>query len=155
MALRLELTDSSTLTERDVAVLVAATVSARGDAYCSFAWGPRLAALTDAETAANVLSGRPAPALAERETALAEWARKVVRDPNGTTSDDVARLRTVGLTDREIFEATAYIPFRLALATINDALGATPDRQLADAAPPPIRDAVTFGRAPSGDLSPA
>jgi hypothetical protein len=76
-----------------------------------------------------------------------------VRDPNATTERDLARLREVGLGDREIFEATAWIGFRLAFSTVNDALGASPDRQLADAAPDPIRAAVTYGRAPTPEPS--
>jgi hypothetical protein len=72
-----------------------------------------------------------------------------VRDPNTTTDSDVARLREVGLGDREIFEATAFIAFRLAFSTVNDALGAAPDRQLADAAPDVVRAAVSYGRPPA------
>jgi alkylhydroperoxidase family enzyme len=145
--------ESSALTERDWAVLVTATASQLNDSYCSLAWGPPLANLSDVETAAQVLAGVPAPALSDREAALVDWARQVVRDPNATTSEDVAHLREVGLGDREIFEATAFIGFRLALATVNDALGAGPDRQLADAAPDPVRGAVTYGRTPSAEPS--
>ena len=65
------------------------------------------------------------------------------------TRVDVARLREVGLGDREVLEATAVVAFRLAFSTINDALGAAPDKQFADAAPDPIRAAVSYGRAPS------
>jgi uncharacterized peroxidase-related enzyme len=148
-ALRASLMHSSTLTEREWAVLVSSAVAECDDSYCSLAWGPRLAKLTDVETAAQVIVGAPAPALSDREAALAAWARQVVRDPNSTTRDHVARLREVGLGDREIFEATALIAFRLAFSTINDALGAAPDRQLADAAPDPIRAAASYGRAPS------
>jgi hypothetical protein len=72
-----------------------------------------------------------------------------VRDPNATTEDDVARLREVGLGDRVIFEATVFVAFRLAFSTVNDALGAAPDRQLADSVPPPVRAAVDYGRPPS------
>ena len=154
-ALRTELMESSALTDRDWAILVTATASQLHDSYCALAWGPRLAELSDAETAAQVLAGLPASALSEREAALAEWARKVARDPNATTSEDVARLREVGLGDREIFEATAFIAFRLALATVNDSLGAAPDKQLLDAAPEPIRRVVTYGRSPSTEPSPA
>jgi uncharacterized peroxidase-related enzyme len=154
-ALRTGLMDSSALTERDWAVLVTATASQLNDSYCSLAWGPRLAKLSDVETAAGVLSGAPAPALSDREAALVDWARQVVRDPNATTSDHVERLRDAGLGDREIFEATAFIAFRLALSTVNDALGAAPDKQLADAAPDQVRHAVTYGRAPSAEPSPA
>jgi uncharacterized peroxidase-related enzyme len=154
-ALRASLMGFSELTEREWAVLVSSAVAERNDSYCSLAWGPRLAKLTDDETAAQVIAGVPAPALSDREAALAAWARQVVRDPNSTTSDQVARLREVGLGDREVFEATALVGFRLAFSTINDALGAAPDRQLADAAPDPIRAAVSFGRAPSSAESPS
>ena len=79
-------------------------------------------------------------------------ARKVVDDPNATTRADVAQLRDAGLGDREIFEATAFIAFRLAFSTVNDALGAALDRQLADAAPDPVRAAVKWGR-PLGETA--
>ena len=83
---------------------------------------------------------------APREDALVRWCRQVVRDPNATTEADVDSLRQAGLDDREIFEATAFIAFRLAFSTINDALGARPDAQLAEKAPRLVREAVTFGR---------
>ena len=39
--------------------------------------------------------------------------------------------QATALNDREIFETTAFIAFRLAFSTVNDALGALPDPQLA------------------------
>ena len=54
----------------------------------------------------------PTPALSEREQALAAWARRLLVDPNVTSADDVERLRSVGLDDREIFEATAFVALR-------------------------------------------
>jgi alkylhydroperoxidase family enzyme len=74
------------------------------------------------------------------------WSRQVVDDPNATTEADVERLRQAGLGDREIFEATTWIALRLAFSTINDALGARPDQELAGRVPPLVREAVTFGR---------
>jgi alkylhydroperoxidase family enzyme len=81
-----------------------------------------------------------------RERALLRWARQLVRDPNGTTADDVESMRKAGLVESEIFEATVFIAFRLAFSTVNDALGAQPDSQLADAAPAEVWRAVTYGR---------
>ncbi|MGH1564650.1 carboxymuconolactone decarboxylase family protein [Mumia sp. DW29H23] len=135
----------SALTDADRAVLVAATAAARGDSYCSLAWGRRLASLTDPATAAGVLSG-DTDGLDPRTRALAAWASVVVRDPNATSGDDVAGLRAVGLGDREIFEATAFVALRLAFSTVNDALGARPDRQLADGVPAEVAAVVTYGR---------
>jgi uncharacterized peroxidase-related enzyme len=149
VALRSDLMRSSALTDRDWAVLVTSTASELKDSYCSLAWGVRLAKLTDEATAARMLANESAADLSEREAALGEWARRVVRDPNATTQADIDRLRELGLEDREIFEATAFIAFRLAFSTINDALGALPDKQLADGAAGLVRDAVDYGRAPS------
>lgn len=44
-----------TLDVRQRGVLVAACASALGDSYCSLAWGRKLAAASDAETAGSVL----------------------------------------------------------------------------------------------------
>jgi uncharacterized peroxidase-related enzyme len=145
--LRNGIMSSSALTERDFAVLVTSTASELGDSYCSLAWGPRLASLSDEESAARVLGGS-AEGLPEREAALADWARRIVRDPNATTEREVERLREAGLDEREIFEATAFVAIRLAFSTVNDALGAVPDAELMEAAPAAVLAAVTYGRQP-------
>ncbi|MEU4678495.1 hypothetical protein [Micromonospora sp. NPDC023737] len=144
-ALRADLLAESGLSSREVAVMVTATAAARGDAYCALAWGSRLAELSDEATAARVLQGVDSD-LSDREVALAGWSRQVVHDPNATTEADLDRLRDAGLSEQEIFEATTWIAFRLAFSTINDALGARPDAQLAERAPKLVREAVTYGR---------
>jgi alkylhydroperoxidase family enzyme len=146
--LRGHLMDESELTEDDIAVLVTATAAARSDSYCALAWGTRLADRTDVGTAAAVLAGT-VDDLDPRRAGLTTWARQVVADPNAVVSSDVERLRDVGLSDRAIFEATLYIALRLAFSTVNDALGAAPDLELAQRAPARVRDAITFGRRPS------
>ncbi|MGW9197206.1 carboxymuconolactone decarboxylase family protein [Micromonospora chersina] len=153
-AVRADLLAGSALSPREVAVLVAATAAARGDAYCALAWGARLADLSDEATAAQVLRGADGD-LSERENALAAWSRQVVRDPNAATEAQVERLRDAGLGDQEIFEATTLIAFRLAFSTVNDALGARPDPQLAEKAPRLVREAVTFGRPVQAPTTPA
>jgi len=148
-ALRQRALEGSSLTNIEVAVLVASTASARSDSYCSLAWGTRLAELTSEQTAADVLAGASAGGLSGRERLLADWARAVVHDPNATTATDVDRLRKAGLSDEEIFEATAIVAFRLAFSTVNDALGAQPDAQLARESPAVVRASVGYGRPPS------
>lgn len=145
--LRNDVVASSELSPREVAVMVAATAAARGDSYCSLAWGTKLANLSDAATAAQVIRGDHAN-LSSREAALARWSRQVLHDPNATTQADIDRLRSVGFSDREILEATTWIAFRLAFSTINDAVGAVPDAQLIENAPGPVRQAVGYGRQP-------
>lgn len=151
--LRSKLMAGSSLSKRDIAVLVCATAASLGDSYCALAWGRTLANAADADQAASVIraaSDRPEdPALAAREQALARWARKVVSDPVAIEATEVDSLKAVGLTEQEIFEATALIGFRLAFSTVNNALGVPPDPQVEAAAPPEVRRAVRFGRSPA------
>ena len=51
-----DLTADSGLSPREVAVMVTAMAAARGDSYCSLAWGQKLADLSDEATAANVIT---------------------------------------------------------------------------------------------------
>ena len=139
----------SGLSFRHRGILVAATASTLGDSYCSMAWGGKLAGATSGQLAAGVLQGRDDD-LNEQEKALADWARKVVKDPNGTTAADVQTLRDAGFADEQIFAITAFVALRLAFSTINDALGAHPDPELIGNLPKEVVDAVTFGRPVSG-----
>jgi uncharacterized peroxidase-related enzyme len=146
-ALRTLLTAHSSLSQRELAVIVCATAASLGDSYCALAWGKKLAEAADAATAAAVLQTADSDALAPRDRALSVWARKVARNPNATSPEDVEELRAAGVSEREIFEATVFIAFRLAFSTVSDALGIRPDWQVAAAAPAEVRNAVTFGRA--------
>lgn len=148
-ALRTQLMTGSALDKRDFAVLVSATASTLGDAYCSLAWGTILARQAEPSVAAAVLGGRETPAMRPRDLALARWARKVATDANSTSAEDVEDLRRAGLSERDILEATVFVAFRIAFSTVNDAIGAQPDWQFVEAAPKEVADAVTFGRAPT------
>ncbi|QWZ06496.1 methyltransferase domain-containing protein [Nocardioides panacis] len=80
------------------------------------------------------------------ERALAGWARRVARDPNATTAEDVQVLRDAGFDDARILAVTAFVALRLAFSTVNDALGCRPDRAVVDGLPEPVSAAVTWGR---------
>lgn len=149
-ALRAQLTNNSTLTKRDLAILVSATAAAIGDSYCALAWGTALAREAGPSVAAAVIKNESSGDLLTRDQVLAAWARKVATDPNGAQSSDVAGLREVGLTEREIVEATIFVAFRVAFSSVNDALGVSPDRELAAAAPKEVAEAVSFGRPIAG-----
>ena len=142
------------LTFRQRGILVAASAGALGDPHCSLAWGQRLAGEVGEAVAAAVLRGEDS-GLTAGEAALARWARRLARDPNGTTGDDVEDLRRAGLDDAQIAATTLYVALRIAFSTVNDALGARPDQQLAEAAPPAIRAAVTYGRPVADERSAA
>ncbi len=133
------------LTLRERGIIVTAAASTLGDSYCSLAWGKKLAGFADPELAGAVLTGTD-QGLSEAEQALATWTRRVAGDPNATIASDVDGLREAGYDDRQILAITLFIALRLAFSTVNDALGASPDRQLGDSVPPPVRNAVTWGR---------
>jgi hypothetical protein len=59
---------------------------------------------------------------------------------------DVQALRDDGFADADIFAMTVYVALRIALSTVNDALGVRPDAEYLTMAPAAVRDAVTYGR---------
>jgi len=136
---------AASLTYRQRGVLIAACASALGDSYCSLAWGNRLAREASGEVAGAVLRGDD-DHLDQGERALARWARQVARDPNGTSEGDVQELREAGFDDSQICALTVFLGLRVAFSTVNDALGARPDRQLGEQATPSVLDAITYGR---------
>jgi alkylhydroperoxidase family enzyme len=136
------------LSFRQRGVLVSATAGALGDPHCSLAWGNRLAGEVGDEVAAAVLRG-DAAALDAADRALASWARTLTRDPNATEAADVQLLRDAGFDDAQIAALTLYVALRIAFSTVNDALGARPDRGLVEAAPPAVRESV-YLRTPTG-----
>lgn len=138
-------TRAGSLTHRQRAILISCCASTIGDAYCSLAWGNKLADDVGAEVAARVLRGDDTP-LDNRDRALARWARQLAGDPNSTTAADVEMLRAEGFDDAQIFDITLYAALRIAFSSVNDALGARPDRQLAADVPADVRAAVDFGR---------
>lgn len=133
------------LSFRERGILVTACASTLGDSYCSLAWGKKLAAETDPATAASVLLGKD-EGLSPGEAAIANWARAITADPNGTDADDVQTLRDHGFSDAKIFAITVFVSLRIAFSTINDALGALPDGAYQSSVPPEVLAAVTYGR---------
>jgi uncharacterized peroxidase-related enzyme len=140
--------DQAGVDVRQRALLVTSTAAAMGDAYCSLAFGSKLAASAGADVAAAAVSGDD-DVLPDQDRALVRWARQVARDPNGTRPEDVDRLRDAGYDDDQIFGITLLVALRIAFSTVNDALGAEPDQALLERAPQLLRDQVRFGRVPS------
>lgn len=133
------------LSVRERGILVAACASTLRDSYCSVAWGRKLSEAADSATSAGVLRGHD-QGLTSAERALAEWARRIARDPNGTTAADVQALRDAGFSDTRIFAITVYVAGRIAFSAVNDALGARPDADFRAITPTDVLDAITYGR---------
>ncbi len=137
--------EAGSLTLRQRGILIASCASTLGDSYCSLAWGTKLAGVAGDGVAGAVLRGDD-DELEPADRALARWARLITRDPNATAAPDVQTLRDAGFDDAQILAITTFVALRIAFSTVNDALGANPDRALLNAAPPAVRDAVTYGR---------
>ncbi len=63
--------------------------------------------------------------------------RQLARDPNATDASDVRALRDAGYDEAQIFAITVFVALRIAFSTVNDALGARPDRALRGRIVPP------------------
>jgi len=140
--------DTADLDGRLRSLLVTACAATIGDSYCSLAFGSKLAREAGDDVATGIIEGNHA-ALSPAERTLVGWARRVSRDPNAATADDVDALRALGYDDQQIFAITLFVALRLAFSTVNDALGAAPDAELAARAPASVRAAVTYGRPPA------
>lgn len=136
------------LTPRERGILGLAMASALGDAPGSLLWGTKLAADADESVAVDVLGGFD-DALTATEAALATWARSVTRDPCSVEPEEVEALRQAGFDDEQIVSLTIYVAIRIAVATVNGALGVAPDAELMRDVPSAVRHAVTWGRRPA------
>ena len=143
-----EATITAGLDSRTRALLVTACAATIGDSYCSLAFGSQLARAAGDDTASAVITGKDG-ALSADERALARWARRVASDPSATTEEEVDSLRALGYDDRQIFAITLFVALRLAFSTVNNALGAAPDAELAERVPAALLSAVTYGREPA------
>ena len=100
---------------------------------------------TGPELAAGILRGDDSGLTAPEQT-MAAWARRIARDPNGTSAADVAELRQAGFSDSGIFAMTVFVALRVAFSTVNNALGVLPDAAYRSTAPAAVLDSVTYGR---------
>ena len=106
--------------------------------------GQQLAGDAGAGVAGGVPRGDDWRSIAPADTR--ELGPPARRDPNSTTADDVQSLRAAGFDEGQIFAISVFVALRIAFSTVNDALGAKPDRRLGVETPAVVRDAVTFGR---------
>jgi uncharacterized peroxidase-related enzyme len=75
---------------------------------------------------------RTADCLTPAEVAVMAFAQKLTVDANRVTPDDVAGLRTHGLTDEEIFDVTLAAAARNFYSKVLNAMGAEPDEAYAE-----------------------
>lgn len=114
--------------------------------YCSLAHAEKLIELGSTETEVRALCdpGRW-DELDEGERVIVEFAAKVARSAVSITKEDVGRLRSIGLSDAEVFDVVATAAARCFFSKMLDATGTQADARFSmDMAG--LADALTVGR---------
>ncbi len=113
--------------------------------YCALAHGAILAEqhLSPGELAA-VIDGDAQP-LDEIDLAVMDLADRVAADATQIGQADIDHLRSLGLTDAEIFDVVATAALRCFFSKTLDGLGVLADARYAELEPR-LRDALTVGR---------
>jgi uncharacterized peroxidase-related enzyme len=114
--------------------------------YCMLAHGSVLIDkfVEPGELAAIAADHRNAD-LDEVDVAVMDLAEKVVDDATSVTEADVERLRSLGLSDAEVFDVVAAAAMRCFFSKTLDGLGVQPDATYAEVEPQ-LRDTLTVGR---------
>nr|WP_294694147.1 carboxymuconolactone decarboxylase family protein [uncultured Friedmanniella sp.] len=123
-------------------VATVAAAAELGSSYCSLAHGEVLARELGEEEAVRVATGQ---ASAAEHGAVADLARKVVKDPASVTAADLGGLRTLGFSDGEILDVVLAAAARSFFSSVLEAVGAEPDPVYAGL-PAELRTVLTVGR---------
>ena len=83
--------------------------------------------------------------LDEVDVAVMDLADKVADDATSVGEEDIERLRSLGLSDSDIFDVVAAAAARCFFSKMLDGLGAQPDARCAELEPE-LRGALTVGR---------
>jgi uncharacterized peroxidase-related enzyme len=114
--------------------------------YCMLAHGRLLAErFLDPEVVRALSRDHRSAGLDTVDVAVMDLAVKVVDDATSVTQEDVDRLRSLGLSDADIFDVVAAAAARCFYSKMLDALGAQADAVYAELEPG-LRDALVVGR---------
>lgn len=84
--------------------------------------------------------------LDEVDQAIMDFAEKAAAEPAEVTEGDVARLRTLGLSDREIFDVALAVAARAFFATLIESLGTRAEQAMVEALEPELLEVLSVGR---------
>src|SRR3954451_1515166 len=114
--------------------------------YCAHAHGSVLLdQFLDAETLRVVATDHHNAGLDAAEVAVMDYADKIAADATAVTADDVERLRSHGLSDKEIADVAMAAAARCFFSKALDALGVEADASFAEL-DPALSAALTVGR---------
>lgn len=122
-----------------------------GSSYCSMAHGRFMQGrLFEAAQLRRIAADHHDAGLDPAEVAAMDLAERVVSDPRGITAADVAALREIGLSDRDVLDVVLTAAARCFFATVLDALGVEPDATYRAELDPRLLDLLTVGRPAAG-----
>ena len=114
--------------------------------YCMLAHGTVLAnGFLAPEELRSVVADHHSAGLDRVDVAVMDLAEKVADDAASISSEDIERLRTLGLSDCEIVDVVLAAAARCFFSKTLDALGVEPDAKYSEL-DPELRDALTVGR---------
>jgi uncharacterized peroxidase-related enzyme len=117
-----------------------------GSSYCTLAHGSVLIdQFLEPDALRAIVSDHRAAGLDPVDVAVMDLADKVAHDATSVGHADIDKLRSLGLSDTEIFDVVAAAAARCFFSKTLDGLGAEPDARYAGL-DPELRDALTVGR---------
>ncbi|WP_243059646.1 carboxymuconolactone decarboxylase family protein [Nocardioides sp. SR21] len=118
-----------------------------GSSYCSMAHGSLLRdRFFTADQVRRIAADHHDAGLDPADVAPMDLAERVVTDPRGITDGDVAALRELGLSERDVLDVVLTAAARCFFATVLDALGVEPDASYRADLDPRLLDLLTVGR---------
>jgi uncharacterized peroxidase-related enzyme len=126
-------------------VTVAAATAIRSS-YCSLVHGNILAtSYYPADKVVGIAADDTGDALDAADAAVVRFARKVAEQAEKITQEDVDELRSLGLSEGDVFNVILAAAARCFFSKVLDATGTLPDAALHDM-PDRLRGALTVGR---------
>lgn len=113
--------------------------------YCSHVYFRSLSGMIGREQTLAVHRDYRAANLTQRQVEMLAYAEQITVDASKITELDIARLRTVGLTDLNIADIALAASFRNFMSRYFDAVGATTEAQFLDE-DPEVRAQLAAGR---------
>lgn len=98
------------------------------------------------ETMRRIVSEPGSADLDEVDVAVMEFADKATRSAVSVSRDDIERLKSLGLTDRDVLDVVLAVAARCFFATVLETLGAEPDQELTAALGHELLDEALVGR---------
>jgi uncharacterized peroxidase-related enzyme len=114
--------------------------------YCTLAHGSVLLdKFLEADTLQAIVADHRTAGLDPVDVAVMDLAEKVADDAASVSQADIDRLRSLGLSDTDIFDVVAAAAARCFFSKMLDGLGTQPDARYAELEPE-LRSALTVGR---------